>query len=226
MIRKNERMLDRFQGRIIRSKLIARPNPRLVRTAEEHVNWYRDQLQILREELRNVEKTLAGAARLRKAEKNDIRRIWQWSSRTDVLRMSYRPAHPLEKWIEDFNRWTGERDSFPFAICKPNGDLIGFLVLGMHRYPGDERTGQLDYVIIGEEYREYGYGTEAVRAAVCFARDELDMNKVGLWTVTGNNAAIRCFEKCGFKFTDVVRNAIADNGKLCDMYQMVAGHSM
>ena len=142
-----------------------------------------------------------------------------------MLRLSCRPAHPLKKWIEDFNCWTGEPDAFPFAICKPNGDLIGFLILRRHRHPGNKCVGQLDYVIIGEEYREYGYGSEAVRAAVCFARDELDMNEVSLWTVTGNSAAMRCFEKCGFRFIDVVRNAVADNGKLCDMYQMAAGHS-
>jgi len=220
IIQKNERMLDRFQGRIIRSQFIERPNPRLIRAAQEHVRWYSDQLLVLREELRDVEKMFGGTAQLREAEESDIRKIWQWSNHTEVRKNLRSPEYSLQKWTEDIHRWKADEESFPFSIDKPTGEHIGFLVLKQPGHPWEERVCRLDYVIIDKNYREHGYATEAVQTALSFAFNELDVKSVHLWTPADNGAAIRCFEKCGFKFTDVENDITADNGEIYDKYQM------
>lgn len=220
IIQKNERMLDRFQGRIIRAQFIERPNPRLIRTAHEHVRWYSDQLLLLREELREVEKMLGGTAQLREAEESDIRRIWQWSNHIEALKILRRPAYSLQQWTEDIHRWKADEDLFPFAIDKPTGEHIGFLVLKRLGRPWEERVGQLDFVIIDANHQECGYGTEAVEAALSFAFEELDVKSVSLWTASDNSAAIRCFEKSGFEFTDVESDVTADNDETYERYQM------
>jgi len=224
IIQKNERMLDRFQGRIIRSQFIERPNPRLIRTAHEHVRWYSDQLLLLREELREVEKMFGGTAQLREAKENDIRKVWQWSNHIGVRKILRRPASSLQQWTEDIHRWKADEDSFPFSINKPTGEHIGFLVLKRLGRPWEERVGQLDFVIIDDNHRECGYGTEAVEAALSFAFDELDVKSVNLWTAADNGAAIRCFEKCGFEFIDVEGEMTGDNGETYERYQMTVEH--
>ena len=220
IIQKNERMLDRFQGRIIRSQFIERPNPRLIRTAQEHVRWYSDQLLVLREELRDVERMFGGTVQLREAEESDIRKIWQWSNNIEVRKLLRWPAYSLQKCTEDIHRWKADEDSFPFSIDKLTGEHIGFLILKRLGHPWEERTGCLDFIIIDKNYREYGYGTEAVRAALSFAFDELGVKLLYLWTAADNGGAIRCFEKCSFEVTDVENDITAGNGETYDKYQM------
>lgn len=201
---------------------MARPNPRLVRAAEEHVRLYSDQLLLLKDELRTVERMFGGTVQLREVEENDIRRIRQWSNQAEVQRVLRRPPYSLQRWIEDIHRWGTDPDTFPFSIDKPTGGHIGFLVLKRLDHPWGGRMGQLDFVIINREYREYGYGTEAVETALSFAFDALDLKSVSLWTAADNEAAIRCFEKCDFAFTDVESDAIGENNKRYDRYQMMA----
>ena len=183
---------------------------------------YSDQLLLLKDELRTVERMFGGTVQLREVEENDIRRIRQWSNQAEVQRVLRRPPYSLQRWIEDIHRWGTDPDTFPFSIDKPTGGHIGFLVLKRLDHPWGGRMGQLDFVIINREYREYGYGTEAVETALSFAFDALDLKSVSLWTAADNEAAIRCFEKCDFAFTDVESDAIGENNKRYDRYQMMA----
>jgi RimJ/RimL family protein N-acetyltransferase len=52
---------------------------------------------------------------------------------------------------------------------------------------------------IGEEgYRSRGYGTDATRALVRFAFEEMNLHRVGLNVFAYNERAIACYRKCGF----------------------------
>lgn len=225
IIRRHERMLDRFKGRIVRSQLIDRPDLRLIRTAEEHVRWYSDQLLVLKEELRSVERMFGGTPQLRKTTERDIRRIWQWSNRAEVRRLLRRPAYSLEKWTGDVHAWLADESAYPFSIDKPTGDHIGFLLLKKLKVEPEVGTAQLDRVLIDEEYWEFGYGAEAVEAVVSFAFDELGVDSVSLRTAADNGGAVRCFEKCGFTVADVETDVVAENGETRDVYEMTLGRA-
>ncbi len=222
MLRDDERMLDRFQGRIIQAQFIDRPNVRLIRTAHQHVQWYSDQLMLLREQMRKMESVYGGGIQLYRVEEPDIRRIWRWSNKRYTRNILRHPMHSLQEWERDIHRWLADDDAYPLAIDKPTGEHIGFLVLKRLGKPWEERVGELNFIIIDSDYRERGYGTQAIKSALTYAFDEMDVNTVYLWTAVDNNAAIRCFEKSGFRFTDVENDVIADNGELYDRFRMEA----
>lgn len=231
IINKDERMLDRFQSRLIQSQFIERPKLRLIRTAQEHIQWYSDQLMLLREQMREIERVYGGAVHLRRTEEPDIRRIWRWSNQVETRLLLHRPVHSLQEWTTDIQRWLADDDTYPLSIDKSDNEAvhavttersehIGFLMLRRLGKPWEERVGEISFVIIDENYRELGYGTKAVKAALTRAFEEIGVDMVYLWTVSDNNAAIRCFEKSGFKFTDVERNNIAYDGERYDTFRM------
>lgn len=221
MVQKDERMLDRFQGRLIQAQFIDRPKLRLLRAAQGHIQWYSDQLMLLREELLKVEQAYGGGVQLWRTEERDIRHICQWSNRIQTRKLLRQPVRSLQEWTLDIHRWSADDDAYPFSIDRrANGEHIGFLILRRLGRSWEKRVGELYFVIIDDGYQERGYGTEAVRTVLNMAFDELEVDMVYLWTQADNNAAIRCFEKNGFKFTDIERDKVAYNGEKYDRFRM------
>jgi RimJ/RimL family protein N-acetyltransferase len=220
IINKDERMLDRFQNRLIQSQYIERPKLRLIRTAQQHIQWYSDQLMLLREQMREIERVYGGDVQLRRVEEPDIRRIWRWSNQVETRVLLHRPVYSLQEWTTDIHRWLADDDTYPLSIDKSDDEHIGFLMLRRLGKPWEERVGEISFVIIDENYRELGYGTKAVKSALTWAFEEIGVDMVYLWTISDNNAAIRCFEKSGFQFTDVERDNIAYDGERYDTFRM------
>ena len=82
-------------------------------------------------------------------------------------------------------------------VCKNNGRLIGMIGLcDMNRYNGYK---ELDYAIAAS-HRNRGYATEAVKAVLAHAFDELDILVVAAWVRSHNEASVRVLERCNFIF--------------------------
>jgi len=220
IMQKDERMIDRFQSRLIRAQYIERPNLRLVRTAQQHIQWYSDQLTLMHEQMREMERVYGGDIQLRRVEETDIRRIWRWSNQVETRGLLHRPIHSLQEWTTDIHRCLADDDTYPFSVDKANDEPIGFLVLRRLGKPWEKRDGELNFVIIDENHRELGYGTKTVKSALMRAFEDIGVDTVYLWTRCDNNAAIRCFEKCGFQFTDLERDNIAYDGERYDTFRM------
>jgi len=57
--------------------------------------------------------------------------------------------------------------------------------------------------LLGEEYSNHGYGTEALNLLVDYAMNQLGMTKVTLSVFDFNKNAFRCYEKAGFVTTSI-----------------------
>jgi len=225
MMLKDERMVNQFRSRLIQAQYIERPKLRWISTAGQHIGWHSDQMTLLQEQMREVERVYGGDVQLRRPEEPDIRRIWHWSNQLETRTLLHRPIQSLQEWTADIHRWLADDDTYPFCIDKSdgenNGENIGFVILRRMGKPWEEEyTGELKFVIIDEAYRELGYGTKAVKAALTQAFEEIGVDMVYLWTICDNNPAVRCFEKSGFSFTDVEENNVAYDGERYDTFRM------
>lgn len=228
MIQKNERELDRFVGRNIKAQLIARPNLRMVRAADTKVHWYSEEVEALKLELEAI--LAAMPIRLRPTENSDARRIWHWNNRTSLAeRGNYwgnqveiediplSQLKSLEAWERNFYRWKNDPIYHPISIEVENDQIhVGFILLRSvkslkenkdsaqshedHQGHGGQE-GWVDYIVLDESYRGLGYGARALKMAVEYASKELSLSKLSLWVSTENLAALKCFEKSGFKAT-------------------------
>lgn len=111
------------------------------------------------------------------------------------------------------HQWAGPSYSFPITIEQIekrlidsiytkfftavfDDEIIGTVELGFINYK--KRECKICRFLIGEKYRNKGYGTEISKFLTNYAFNELDMKKVLLHVSSMNISAIKCYEKVGF----------------------------
>lgn len=115
---------------------------------------------------------------------------------------------------EDFlHQWAGPSYSFPITMEQIekrlidsiytkyftailDDEIIGTVELGFINYK--KRECKICRFLIGEKFRNKGYGTEISIFLINYAFNELDMNKVLLHVSSMNISAKKCYEKVGF----------------------------
>jgi RimJ/RimL family protein N-acetyltransferase len=74
---------------------------------------------------------------------------------------------------------------------------------------------------IGErDFWGKGYGTDALRVLLRYAFDELNLYRVSLSVLEGNERAMRSYEKCGFRYEGRERRVWAYDGRRWDEIYM------
>lgn len=85
-----------------------------------------------------------------------------------------------------------------FAIINlENDQMIG--TVSLEKINHIHRTGTLGIFIGDKNFRENGYGTEAIRLILEYGFKYLNLNNIDLKYLEFNHRAGRCYEKCGFK---------------------------
>jgi aminoglycoside 6'-N-acetyltransferase len=112
----------------------------------------------------------------------------------------------VERW------WGPMEDGFPFdepesirfAIVA-GGEIVGLIQYGEEKWP-DYRHAWID-IFIGDDHAGRGIGTEAVRQMVRMLFEERGHHRITIDPATDNEAAIRSYEKVGFKRVGVQTRA-------------------
>lgn len=153
--------------------------------------------------------------RLRAIEREDLPTFVRWFNDHEVTHY-LQMTGPLslaqeERWFES---QLEDEKSMVLAIETLDGVHIGNL--GLHRIDSRNRHAQLGIVIGEKEYWDKGCGTDAVRTALRYAFDELNLNRVYLRVYEYNKRAIRCYEKCGFRHEGTLRQDLFHDGRYHD----------
>lgn len=145
------------------------------------------------------------------------------------------------EWLNDFNvtDYTGrsgkiltleqEREYFEKS-CKSTGNIYFDIVT----LEGDKLIGRISLngiewipriatmgIFIGDEnFRNNGYGTEAIRLLLEYGFKYLNLHNIRLSLIDVNERAHKSYLKCGFKDTGRHREIIFVNGKYHDMLYM------
>ena len=117
-----------------------------------------------------------------------------------------------KKMIEKFG-------GYRFAVVLLESDiLIGHVSL--HDVDHISRNAFMGICIGEDEYRDRGYGTEAVRLILSYGFKTLNLHNIMLTVHADNYAAIKCYEKAGFKEVGKCREWVYKNGKYVDKIYM------
>lgn len=149
--------------------------------------------------------------RLAAPRQEDAAALARWSHNAGYLRSvdtDYaRPRPPAA-----FEQQAGEdAHAIEFRLRTLEDDvLIGFVAL--HSIEWNNRAGLLSIGIGEAEYRGKGYGSDALRLIVRYAFDELNLERVGLDVISNNEAAIRAYERAGFRHEGAMRRAVLRDG--------------
>ena len=160
----------------------------------------------------------------------------------DRIYLSPRNNEDVEKfvkWLNDFqvtdytgrtsNVVTLEGEKEYLATTKDNATYFVIVTLDNDEMIGTVSLENIDYknqhatlgIFIGEEdYRNNGYGTEAICLILDYGFNYLNLNSIQLTVFECNERAKACYTKCGFKPAGVRRKSIFLNGKFYDTIYM------
>jgi RimJ/RimL family protein N-acetyltransferase len=145
-----------------------------------------------------------------------------WSRDAEYLRQvdtDYAfPGSPAEM-LEKQNHFRSMTNGVLFHLRTVDQDrLIGFIAV--HSIEWNNRSGKLSMGIGEAEYRNKGYGSEALRLALNYSFNELNLHRVGLDVIASNMRAVHTYEKAGFQHEGLIRQAVHRDGKYDDLLIM------
>lgn len=104
------------------------------------------------------------------------------------------------------------------AIDSTTNACIGHISIG--RVDRIYRCARIGKVLIAPEQRGNGYGEQLMNAALTYAFDELQLERVTLGVFDFNEAAIQCYEKVGFIQHRFIENARAYHNTYWHLIEM------
>lgn len=141
-----------------------------------------------------------GRVRLRPLEERDVPLLARWYGDPEVRHWTHLSEDPpsaqtVDAHRERYRRMRDDPRQLRWCIETAEGAAIGDLgLVDIHPHGRTELA-----ITIGEKaYWGSGYGSDAIRAAVRYAFENLRCRRVYLITDEDNLRAHRCFEKCGF----------------------------
>jgi len=147
--------------------------------------------------------------------------VWElWNQDSDYLRLLddtpaiQFSAAMIREWFEKDD----PRSSLFGIYTLENNKLIGFTELG-----GYDWVSRNAWVAIGigdVDYRGKGYGTDAMNTLLKFAFRVQNLHRVNLGVFSFNERAVKCYEKCGFKYEGTIREFIYKDDKRWDGMNM------
>jgi RimJ/RimL family protein N-acetyltransferase len=141
---------------------------------------------------------------LRPFEEGDLDAFYKVHSDEEVARYLYKDPHSLEETRELLGRkmagaqLTAEGQWISAAvIARESGQFVGDVAL--HWVSEEHKTGELGF-IVDPEHQGRGYATEAARAFLAFAFEDMKFHRVIGRAEARNLASARVLEKLGMRF--------------------------
>jgi RimJ/RimL family protein N-acetyltransferase len=169
---------------------------------------------------------LGEKVRLRRPERSDLPRFAAWLNDPEVRRhlaliFPMSVVHE-EGWFEEQLKLEPAVQAFVIEAARVGGEAdwnpVG--VIGFHAIDWRSRAGELGVVIGEKPVWNSGFGTDAVRTLVRWGFRELNLNRVFLRVFEDNAAAIRCYEKIGFRHEGRLRQDHFQDGRYLDTLLM------
>ncbi len=165
---------------------------------------------------------LGEKVRLRPIERDDLPNYVRWFADPEVRRhlALYLPLSLAqeERWYEGLLARMARNEDIVLAIETYEQVHIGSI--GLHRINWKDRNAELGIAIGEKDYWDKGYGTDAIRALLRLAFEEMNLHRIYLWVDADNVRGIRCYEKCGFQQEGVLRDAAFREGRYRDQFIM------
>ncbi len=159
---------------------------------------------------------------LREFRREDIIGMMSWAADVDTTKFlgsgfaTPKTEEMVEKMLDAY--LNGDAAGINLAIAEKDTE----------RYIGQCSLTKVDPVsrcatlsiVLCPRFSAKGYGTEAVRLLIDYGFKLHNIRRVELSVMANNPAAIRCYEKCGFRKEGVARQAFFSEGAYVDKIYM------
>lgn len=155
------------------------------------------------------------------ASDDEIQKFTEWMNNFEVTDYIGRSGNIItligeKDYLENIARDSKNRN---FDIITLNDNkLIGTVSLENINFI--ERSAILGIFIGDKDFRNNGYGTEAIKLLLEYGFKYLNLHSIRLDLLAVNERAHKCYLKCGFRDTGCSREEIFLNGKYYDKLHM------
>jgi [ribosomal protein S5]-alanine N-acetyltransferase len=152
----------------------------------------------------------------------DFAAVFCWFNDVAAARLdlAYRPVDMMahQQWWQGLSK---DPSKVVFAIRKTSEPaIIGFVqITGINSV---HRSAEMGVRIGEEKNRGQGYGAEALRLALDFCWNHLNLNRVQLSVLKHNGRAIAAYKAAGFRKEGRMRRAVFIGGEWVDLILMAA----
>jgi RimJ/RimL family protein N-acetyltransferase len=163
-----------------------------------------------------------GSVHLRPGERRDLPLFVSWMTDFRTIRTLAMTA-PIgdaleERWFESMLDRQGKEGWF-FVICRIEDDRpVG--TIDLHEVDLRNGSASLGIAIGDPADTGQGYGSDALRALVAFAFEQLRLERVELDVYAYNEGARRVYERVGFRHEGTLRRALFRDGAHHDVDRM------
>lgn len=123
----------------------------------------------------------------------------------------------IEGEREDIQKNLNPEATFVIVTLEENR-MIG--IVGLEEIDSINRTATLGIFIGDKQYRNQGYGTEAIQLILDYGFNYLNLQNIKLDLMEFNERGLACYKKCGFKEYGRRRKCKYINGKYYDSIEM------
>ncbi|MEX2236385.1 MAG: GNAT family protein [Dehalococcoidia bacterium] len=159
--------------------------------------------------------------RLRARDLADEPLLWKWINDPEVtqnLMARYPYSHAAEtEWLKTQTA-PGYGEAGLGIETLVEGRLIGNI--GLHRASAEDRRATLGIMIGEGDFRDRGYGTDAMRTLCRFGFAMMNMRRIELDVLATNPRAFHVYEKVGFQLEGTRREALWKFGRWIDIHMM------
>lgn len=154
---------------------------------------------------------------LRAIEEADLPLLAGWRNHPEVAPY-FCHSEPLS--LEQQRRWFDRflsRDDERLWIAEQRDDATPVGSVGLTGLDWRHRRAELARVVVAPDHRGQGYSREMCRLAIGFAFDELNLHRLSLEVIAGNEPALTLYRGLGFQEEGRLREHVFRAGGNCDV---------
>lgn len=148
----------------------------------------------------------------------EVEKFTEWLN--DFNTTDYIGRSSLVTTLEDERKFfeNNKSENSFFIVTLDDDKVIG--TVSLEKVNHINRIATLGIFIGDENYRNNGYGTEAIRLILEFGFYYLNLKNINLHLMEYNERALKCYKKCGFKECGRRRECVFVDGKYYDLIEM------
>ena len=156
---------------------------------------------------------------LRKMIVADASDMYEYASRPDVTKYLMWNPHPDRDFTREYLEYLGNRYSagmfYDWAVVyEPDCKMIG--TCGFTAFDVDNNSAEIGYVL-NSKYWGLGIGYEAASKVLEFGFNVLELNRIEVHYMVGNDASAALSKKLGMSFEGIHRGAVKCKGEYRDV---------
>lgn len=156
--------------------------------------------------------------KLRGLKMEDVERAYEYMSDPEVL-LNLSPGIPYPMTLERERQWFESqiemKDTYNFSIEDiETGLYIGGC--GINKIDWKNSIATVGIYIGDRDFRDKGYGTEAMKLLIHFIFNQMNINRIQLFVFSFNERAISSYKKNGFIEEGRMKQAVYRNGEYHD----------